>query len=106
MAFDKTPTSWVASWSEDGTTASFDLADLDQPLGADEADAVTGDWRDIFWSILDHTSDYYNGLATDDKPGKLTISKSGSLQSDGSMLYTYNIRVYTSVSAEDVAAEA
>lgn len=106
MAFDATPTSWVASWSEDGTNATFPLASLSQTLTAAEADAATGDWRDIFFSIVDHTYEYYAALAAADKPGKLTLSKSGSLQSDGSWLFTYTIRVYASSAGEDVAAES
>ena len=108
MAFDATPTSWVASWSEDGTNCTFPLASLDEgaALTAAEADAVSGDWRYIVHSLIDHTYGYYNGLATADKPTKLTISKSGSLQSSGEMLYTYTVRVYVAISGEDVAAES
>ena len=106
MAFDAKPSSWIASWSEDAADVTFPLASLTQTLTADEADATTGDWRDCFFSIVDHTYDYYNGLATADKPTKLTISKTGALQSDGSMRYTYSIVVTAAISGEDVVAES
>lgn len=105
MAFDKTPTSWLASWAEDGTAASFNMADLSQELTAVEADAVTGDWRDCFYSILDHSYQYYNGLAAADQPAKMTISRVTERHTDTVLKLTYTIEVYADIASTDVSAE-
>lgn len=105
MAFAPSPGGWIDSWEEDGTTVSFDLSGLTEPLTAVEADSVSGDWRDCVWSIVEHTYQYYNGLATADKPTKLTISKAGTLQASGEMLTQFTFRFYTDISTQDVAAE-
>lgn len=106
MAFDAKPSTWITSWSEDATNVTFPLASLDQTLTAAEADANTGDWRDCFFSLVDHTYQHYNSLATSDKPEKLSITKGASLQSDGTYVLTYQIRVTTTVSGQDVTAES
>lgn len=105
IIFDAKPSSWISSWAEDATNVTFPLASLDQTLTAAEADATTGDWRKCFFSIIDHTFQYYNGLAAADKPGKLSITKNASLQSDGTYVLTYQIRVTTDVTAQDVSSE-
>lgn len=106
MAFTDTPTLWISSWSEDGTTASFDLADLTEELTAAEADAATGDWREIVWSILNHTYKYYDGLADENKPTKFTIEKSVSLQANDQLLNTFTVKVYTDYERQDLQDEA
>ena len=106
MAFDAKPSSWISSWAENGTTVSFDLADLTQGLTAAEADASAGDWRACLFSILDHSSDYYRDLATENKPAKFTITKSGTLQKDGSMRYTYSIVAIAEIISEELPAES
>jgi hypothetical protein len=106
MAFDKKPTTWIANWSEDGTNITFPLASLDQPLTAAEADGTEGDWLDCFFSLVDHTYQHYNSLASADKPTKLTISRTGAVQPDGSLLFTYTIRAYTNVASADVISES
>lgn len=106
MAFDATPTSWIASISEDGTTLSFDLADLTEALTAAEADAVTGDWREIFWSIINHTFEYVAGLDTADSPTKLTIERKQDLLGSNTMLNTFTIKIETSYNDQAVSAEA
>jgi hypothetical protein len=44
MAFDKTPTTWLPSWSEDATNITLPLASLPE-LTAAEADAATARFR-------------------------------------------------------------
>lgn len=106
MAFDAKPSTWISSWSENGTDVTFPLASLDQTLTAAEADATNGDWRDCFFSIVDHTFQHYNSLAVADRPSKLSITKSGTLQADGTYLLSYQIRVATAVTGQDLTAES
>ena len=105
MAFDPKPSSWISSFSEDGTTASFDLADLTETLTAAEADATSGDWRDVMWALCNHTYSYYYGLATADKPTKLVVTKSAVQQSDGTLANTFTFKFYTDINSQDVTSE-
>lgn len=105
MAWDPAPSSWISTWSEDATDVTFTMATLTEELTAAEADATTGDWRDCLFSILKHSYDYYNGLATADKPTKLTMSQSASVDTNDELVYTFQIRFYTDISGQDVASE-
>lgn len=105
MAFDAKPSSWITSWSEDATAASFNMADLLQTLTAVEADATTGDWRDCFYSLLDHSYQYYNALAVADRPTQLTISRVTQKNSDTVLKLTYTVEILVTVAATDVSAE-
>ncbi len=106
MAFDAQPSSWISSWSEDGTTVSFDLADLLQALTAAEADASSGDWRDCLYSILDHSYQYLAGLAAADAPAKLTVARTVQKSTDSVLKITYTVEVYAAVEQTNVSAEA
>ena len=103
MAWDAAPTDWIASWSEDGTDVTFPLASIDQFTAA-EADASTGDSRDCILRLLDHTYDWYDGLAAADKPGKLTVRRRMS-QSGTSIRRTFTITIDTDVTTHETTAE-
>ena len=104
--FSPVPTDWLASWSEDGAAASFTLADLTDELTAAEADAVTGDWRDIFKSLVEHTWAYFNGLAAANKPAKLTITKNVEVVSETQLKITHTIVSYVDIGTTNVSAES
>lgn len=106
MAFNPAPSAWIASWSEDATNVTFPLASLSAELTAAEADGTTGDWRDCLWSLMEHSWQYYFSLATADKPTKLVMSKTATLQSDGTLLNTFTVKFYNTALTQDVAAEA
>jgi hypothetical protein len=84
---------------------TFDITDLTKELTQAEANPATGDLREIIFSFLDHAWNYLNQLPTEDKPAKLTISKSASLQTNGEYQLSYNVSVRTVVSDEDIASE-
>lgn len=105
MAFDKQPGSWISSWTEDGTSVTFSMADLLQELTAAEADAVTGDWRDCFYSLLDHSYQYFDSLATADKPLQMTISRVTQKHTDSILKLTYTVEVYAAIGSTNVNAE-
>lgn len=106
MSFSPVPTDWLSSWSEDGANASFALADLSDELTAAEADAATGDWRDIFKSLVEHTWAYFNGLAAVDKPGKLTVEKNVEVVSKTQLKITYTIISYVDIGTTNVSSES
>lgn len=103
MAFDPAPSSLFASWSEDGTTISVPIASIDD-LTAAEADGTTGDWRDVMGRILDHVFNYREGLATGDKPTKLTVTRN-RFESGTSIVKRFQIEWYTDVDADSSTAE-
>lgn len=105
MAFDAQPGSWITSWTEDGTAASFNMADLLQSLTAVEADAVTGDWRDCLYSLLDHSYQYFAALPVADQPTQLTISRVTQKNSDTVLKLTYTVEILVAIAATDVSAE-
>ena len=105
MAFNKQPNAWIASWLEDGTNASFALADLSQELTAVEADAVAGDWRSCFYSLLDHSYQYLSALPDADKPAKLSIGRAVKSYTDTMLKITYTVDVYVSLDSTNVGAE-
>lgn len=104
MAFDPAPSSWIPSWSEDGTDVTFPIASLPQ-LTAAEADGTTGDWRNCLMRFIDHTFDYYNGLAAADKPGKVLMTRNINGNADGTVTYRFNLQITNDIDSNSVTAE-
>ena len=90
MAFDPAPSSWIASWSEDGTDVTFPIASVNN-LSAALADAATGDWRMCICLFLEHTLDYYNSLAAIDKPTQVTLSSNLFVDENGDLHKTISV---------------
>lgn len=105
MAFSALPTDVIAGWSEDGTDVTFPIADV-AALDVDEADAVSGDSRRVLFALVEQWYNWYVGLATADRPEKMTISKSVSLQTDGTFRNQYTMTFYCQVSEQEVLDEA
>ena len=105
MAFDPTPTTWLASWSEDGTTISVPIATFPE-LTAVEADAATGDIRKIAWALMEKLYATYNATAIADRPTKWTMSKSSSINTTtGIVTNTFVTTVLTEIATQEVPAE-
>lgn len=108
MAFDKKPSTWIANWSEDGTNITIPIATFSE-LTAAEADATTGDIRHVLFAILEELWDTWDGTAAADRPGKLTLTKTASVDVSSGVtrnVYTYKFVIDTTVSAQEVQAEA
>jgi hypothetical protein len=106
MAYDGKPSTWIASWSEDGTNVTFPIASMAE-LTAAEADATTGDIRKVAFAIAEVLFQKYNSLAAADRPTKMTISKSSSVNtSTGVMTNTYTLTFSCAILTQDVAAES
>ena len=105
MAFTATPTAWIANWSEDGTDITVPLATFTE-LTAAEADASTGDIRDIVWALMEHLYDAWNDTASADRPTKWTASKSVSVNTQtGVVTNIFTNTLYTSILTQDVVDE-
>jgi hypothetical protein len=107
MAIDLSPLNIFANMRLDsGIELVIPLADFTrQPLSPIEADPVSGDFREILFSILDQYNNYYIGLDTSVRPDRMTIRKTGSLFEDDSMTYTFVVEVTTKISDEDIPDE-
>lgn len=106
MAFDKTPTSWFASWSEDGTDITVPIASF-RELTAAEADGANGDIRDIMFAILEEFWQVYNGLATADRPAKVVLTKTaGTDMKRGVLKNTFTFQIETDINSQEVRDES
>ena len=92
MAWDKTPTALIASWSEDGTNVTFPIASIPQLTDA-EADATTGDSRKILLALNERFYVWYSALAAADQPDHLSVVRSISDNGDGTAWLTYVHRI-------------
>lgn len=105
MAFDPTPTSWIASWSEDGTNITVPIASFSE-LTAAEADASTGDIRKIMFAILEHIWDVYLALPVADRPNKMVIQKTATVSTTYNKLTSkYIFTIETDIGTQEVRAE-
>ena len=94
MAFDIAPNQWIASWSEDGTTVSFDIADV-PGLTAAEADAATGDSRACIMRLMDLWFTYVDGQASGDAPTQAEVSRtltSGTVNGNVQRRYNHSFQ--------------
>ena len=98
MAFNPSPAAMWPGYSSDGTTISIPLSSL-PGLTAGEANATTGDWREIMLAICEKAYRYTAALATADAPSACTIRmpdvnaiKGGEF--DGKYLVTYSMQFY------------
>lgn len=92
MAWDPKPSSWIASWSEDGTNITIPIASLSQ-LTAGEADGTTGDSRECIMALMERTYAWYEAIADADRPACLQVSRAIADNNDGTIWLTYVIRV-------------
>jgi hypothetical protein len=105
MAFDPKPSTWIASWSSDGTNITVPIASFPE-LTAAEANATTGDIREVSFAICEKLFQFYNTLASADRPVRMTISKSASINStDGIVNNSFVFSFQTTIDTQSVIAE-
>lgn len=106
MAFNPAPSSWLASWSEDGTSITVPIATFPE-LTAAEADGTTGDIRKIAFALAEKLYQAYNGTAAADRPTKMTITRASSVNdTTGDVTRTYTFRFTLVNTATEVKAES
>jgi len=108
MAATTTPSTWIASWSENATNITVPIASFPQ-LTAAEADAATGDIRKIAFAIVDRLYRAQEALAIDNRPEKMVIAKSDAVNAtNDTIVSTYTFTFVCESSADgvfDVQAE-
>lgn len=105
MAWNPLPPSWFANWAEDGTNITVPIATFPE-LTAAEADATAGDIRKVLFAICDKCWSVWSALVTADRPSKMTLSKSVSVNAaTGIATNTFTFTFQTLVVSQDVAPE-
>lgn len=105
-AFNGAVTNWVSNWSEDGTNVTVAIASFPE-LSAAEADATTGDIRDVMYAVVDKFYDeYVSKSASTNQPTRVTIARSSSVNPTGTdIVYTYTFKFTVSLTPGEVADE-
>ena len=105
MAFNKAPSNWIPSWSENGTDISVPIASFPEMTAA-EADGTTGDIRKVVFAIMEELFGKWNSLATADRPTKMVISKAiSSSPTTGITQNTFTVKFYTEIISQEVEDE-
>jgi hypothetical protein len=105
MAFDPKPSTWLPSWSENGTDITLPIASIPE-LTAAEADATTGDIRKVVFALLTKLYAVWSALDSADRPTKMQLQKRSNINTDtGIITHTFSATFECSVSAQDVTAE-
>lgn len=106
MAFDDTPTTWIAGIAENGTILSFPLTSFPE-LTAAEANGTTGDIRKIVWALMEKMYQEYNDAATADRPTNWTVTKSATVNATtGVVTNIFTNTIYTEVLTQEVVDES
>lgn len=74
MAFNYAPTSIWPSYSSDGTNITIPIAQL-PGLSAAEADAVTGDWREVMQTMVRTLNNYLEQIALSARTRTVTANE-------------------------------
>ena len=106
MAQDLKPSTWIPSWSENGTAISVPIASFPEMTAA-EADADTGDIRKVMFAVCEQIYSEFNDLPVADRPTKMTVYRSTSTDDQtGVTTKTYQFRFEVAVLSQDVADES
>ena len=105
MAFDGTPTTWIASYAADATNMTIPIASLPELTDA-EAHATTGDIREIAWAITEKLFQEFNGRVLDDRPVRMGITKSASINSTTGVLINSIVFTFqTAIGSQNIIDE-
>lgn len=100
------PQIWFENLTDDGTNITVPIATFPE-LNATELDAATGDIRKVLYAICEKVWSRWNALLSADRPNKMTITKSSSVDTTtGIITNVYTFTFKNSITAQDVAAEA
>lgn len=104
--FNAAPTVFFGtSYSSNGTTLSIPVAAFPE-LSAAEANASTGDSRKMIFALLHRIHSVFNGLATANRPSKMTISRSiGSINANNEFTTSFTFSFNLEATGVDVANE-
>jgi len=110
MAFDKKPSTWLgAGYSYASNAITLNTAAHATPclttLSAAEANATTGDIRDVARAFLYKLAATWDATATADRPAKMNVRKTLSYDASGNAVESYAVSFSVGLTFGDVAAE-
>jgi len=105
MAFSATPTSLLPNATNGTNQLIINTAGHASPtlaeLSTAEANVSTGDLRKIAYALCERMSVWWNALATEDRPTRMTVQKSSqSISGTNRQYMQYVIQFDVDVSAE------
>jgi len=112
MAFNPDPIEMFPNASNGTNTLILNTADHADPslpeVSTAEAHVSDGDSRKVLYGLLAQAFDWYNGLATADRPAQLQIFRSTGAPNDitGNITRTFTVRFVLSTGDLEVADEA
>lgn len=105
MAFDPAPSTWIPSWSEDGTDITVPIATFPE-MTAGEADATTGDIRKVLFAMSEQLYQAWVATATLDRPAKMTIGRTSTVnETTDEITKRYTFTFVTAAGSPEVVAE-
>lgn len=105
MAFDPKPSTWIDSWSENGTDITVPIASFAEMTAA-EADATTGDIRKVLYAICEHLYQEWNTTLAGDRPSKMTIGRTSTVnEANDEITRRYTLTFVTTSTATEVVGE-
>jgi hypothetical protein len=106
MAFNKTPTEWIAGIVVDGAFLKIPLTSLPQ-LATSEVTGAGADIRKVLFAILDAIAVSFASKTIEDRPTKFTATRSTSLPAEftDKIVRNYNFTTELDVSGVEVVAE-
>lgn len=101
------PEDWISGWNFNDGTVSFPIASL-EGLTAENADAQTGDIREVLFRLLEHVRDKNESLPAAERPTKMTFTRGTSGSEAGgvtTVTRSHTLRFLTDVGALAVQPE-
>lgn len=111
MAFSAVPSTWLGAGYAYSTnqitlnTAAHASALLTELTAAD-ADATTGDIREIFYALCDMMYTKWEAQPDADQPTQVTVSRNQNLLADGTLRRQFSFSFDLDVTVGDVASES
>lgn len=108
MPFNPAPSALLPGYTSDGTNITIPLASL-PGLTAAEADATTGDSREVIRAFMEQVYSHITALPAADKPARVTVTKPNPTPQANSVLrqgYTINFDTTYTTTNLNMAPEA
>ena len=107
MAFDPKPSTWIPGWTLSGSNITINTLTTAFPeMTTAEANATTGDIRKVMYAICDALYTNWNTTATLDRPTKMTISRTSSVNEvTNAITKRYTFTFVTAPTGADVVSE-
>lgn len=111
MPFNPIPSNWLgAGYTLTTNVAGFNTNDatsnkLLTKLTTAEANASSGDIREIIFSMIESFYQAWISKAEADRPTKLNITRNGNALPNGNINYTYTFQLEVATTSLNVASE-